>query len=255
MYFHNFPTINYNDKELCNILVKFNSINLYKDSYFLENYYLQDEDTPENISYRLYNTPEHSWVILFINEMYNREFDWPLNSAKMDEYIQNKYNYSCVFFSDEKINFSFSKVHRIQNYEVSSYDRDLNKFNLKTKITNLPSTVNLYDINNNIIKQIQPNRVVYESSQALNRFEIDGKIINARQNVSQGGISYLTGYINSITNPIVESATITNSAHEYKLNDNKKSIVLLKNQFIYSFLNSIKTELSLLSNLGISEDE
>lgn len=255
MYFNNFPSINYNNKELCNILVKFHSINLYKDSSFLENYYLQDEDTPENISYRMYKTSEYSWVVLFINEMFNREYDWPLSAAKMDEYVENKYNTSCVFFLDEKINFSFSDVKKLHNYEILSYDRDLNKFNLKTKITSLPSIVNLYDKNNDIIKQIQPDRVVYEGSQALNRFEINNEIINPRQLVSEGGVAYLTGYINSTTNPIIESAVVTNSQYEYKLNDSKKSIVLLKQQYIFSFLDSIKTEMSKLKNLGIGEDE
>jgi len=255
MYFNNFPTINYNDKELCNILIKFNSINLYKDSTFLENYYLQDEDTPENISYRMYKDSGYSWVVLFVNEMFNREFDWPLNATKMDEFVSSKYNYSSVFFSDEKINFSFSKVKKINNYKILSYDRDLNKFNLNTKINSLPSTVNLYDKDDILIKQIQPDRVVYEGSQGLNKFEINNKIINARQLVSQGGISYLHGYINSISNPIVESAVVTNSQYEYKLNDSKKQIVLLKQQYIFSFMDSLKTELSKLNNLGIGEDE
>lgn len=255
MYFKNFPELQYNNKALSNILIKSNAINLFKNSYFLENYYLKDEDTPENISYRLYGVPDYSWAILMINDLYNREYDWPLHSKKLDEYIEDKYNYSCVFFLDSKISFIFSDVVKINSFDVKSFDRDLNKFNLtsKTLQINKNNYVNLYNKNNEQIISIKPDRVVYEGSQALNRFELNNEIISPR-NIASNSISYINGYINGYVNPLIESAVITNSSNEHKLNDAKRNIVYLKKEYISAFTTAIQNELIKTKNMSITNE-
>ena len=245
MYFNQFPELQYNNQELKNILLKINTINFFKNSYFLENYYIKDADTPENISYRLYGDAQYSWVVLMINDLYNREFDWPFNSQKLDEYVEEKYNYSSVFFLDSKISFSYSSVAKINTFNVSGFNRDINEFKLNTRVTsaqiNKNQNVTLYDKDNNIISQIKPDRVVYDGMYSLNRFEIAGETISPRKSATQQ-FSYLTGYINEYTNNIVESAVITNTVHEHKLNDKKRSIVYLKAEYLSQLIKLIENE-------------
>jgi len=190
---------------------------------------------------------------LFLNEMYNREFDWPLSTIKMDNYIQQKYNYTSLFILDENINFSFSKVKKIGSHEVASYNRDLNRFDLKNKLpTSSSSTLsaNLYDENDSPLKDNSGNniyatfdRVVYEGLDALDHFEINDSLISPRQTAFQS-MSYLTGYINKNSNPIIETSVITNAQNENMLNEKKKTIVYLKKEYITKFTNLFYNELN-----------
>jgi hypothetical protein len=114
IFIKNFPTINYNLKELSNILIRFNFLNLNVLNDFCEYYYVNDEDSPESLSVTYYNDSFYSWVILFINDKFNRELDWPLASNKMDDYLSAKYDYSSVFVFENGIDYSFSKVKKIK---------------------------------------------------------------------------------------------------------------------------------------------
>lgn len=262
MYFKKFPELVYQDKALTNILVKVEAINIFKNLTFLENYYIKDEDTPESLSYNLYNTVDYSWTFLFINEMFNREYDWPLTRQKFDELMQTKYSNSCVFISDSSINFSFSKVKKINNFFVKSYDRDINKFVLNQKVfpsqLNQTSSLFLYDENGDKINlnPITNNnfRIVYEEAFSLHSFIEDKEIINSRKNVNQS-IDYLTGYINKNYNELVESKVRTIVNYENDLNDKKRNILYIRPSFIGVFNSLIDKELTRIKSESINDAE
>jgi len=54
-------------------------------------YNIQDGDTPEMLADKYYGDSELHWVILYMNDMIDPFYDWPLDYNKFIKYIQNKY--------------------------------------------------------------------------------------------------------------------------------------------------------------------
>lgn len=79
----------YYDKVLQNFMHNFN-VQSVNNVVFIT-YLIKDEDTPENICYRLYNDSSLSWLLLYLNNKIDPFFDWPLNTIELNAYINNKY--------------------------------------------------------------------------------------------------------------------------------------------------------------------
>lgn len=54
-------------------------------------YLVREQDTPENLADRYYGDSEYHWIILFMNDIINPLFDWPLKSDAFNKYIEDKY--------------------------------------------------------------------------------------------------------------------------------------------------------------------
>lgn len=57
---------------------------------FIE-YNLKDTDTPEIIADRLYGNPHLHWIVLMMNNMFNRWGDWPLPQDRLRAFVTEKY--------------------------------------------------------------------------------------------------------------------------------------------------------------------
>jgi Base plate wedge protein 53 len=99
-YFSNFPDIYYqftigNTQELKVIKDIVRNVrpiqDVLKNVTFFESYVIQDGDTAEIISERVYGTPYYHWVILLINEMYSHTEDWPIPNYLFDTFVTKKY--------------------------------------------------------------------------------------------------------------------------------------------------------------------
>ena len=58
-------------------------------SYY--DYNVQDGDTPEMLADKYYGDSELHWVILYMNDIVDPFYDWPLDYNKFIKYVQNKY--------------------------------------------------------------------------------------------------------------------------------------------------------------------
>ena len=98
-YFNYFPKTLYtsnNDvngvEAITNIIARFAF-----DSQLKENtsafypYQVQDSDTPEIIADKYYGNVEYHWVVLLFNNIIDPQFDWPLKSDTLIDYIDKKY--------------------------------------------------------------------------------------------------------------------------------------------------------------------
>jgi len=54
-------------------------------------YVIKDGETPEILAGNLYNNPEAYWIILYANDIYDPQYDWPLDYTSFQKYIINKY--------------------------------------------------------------------------------------------------------------------------------------------------------------------
>ena len=53
-------------------------------------YQIQDSDTPEIIADKYYGDSEKHWVVLLFNDIVDPQFDWPLKSETLIEYVDKK---------------------------------------------------------------------------------------------------------------------------------------------------------------------
>jgi len=58
----------------------------------LSTYSVVSGETPEQVSYKLYGTVNYYWVILLVNDIKDRFFDWPLSDQQFEDYVAGKYS-------------------------------------------------------------------------------------------------------------------------------------------------------------------
>lgn len=99
-YFSYFPSLVYTlDANNSSIQIL---TNIFARSTFLKNiaentsayfkYSIKDSDTPEIIADKIYGDPFRAWIVLLFNNIVNPNYDWPLKSEPLEDYIVNKYN-------------------------------------------------------------------------------------------------------------------------------------------------------------------
>ena len=74
-----------------NITLYVDIIDQIKDNYaFYESYYIQENERPDQLSMRLYDTPEYHWTFYMMNDTI-RERGWPLSNPDIIEKCQKDY--------------------------------------------------------------------------------------------------------------------------------------------------------------------
>jgi hypothetical protein len=101
MYFTNVQKLYYpfniNNKQELIVLkdithnVRFKEI--IKDKITSYEYYtIQDGDTPEIISEKIYGTPNYHWTIMLLNDRFDYLTDFPIPIKVFDKYVKEKYD-------------------------------------------------------------------------------------------------------------------------------------------------------------------
>ena len=97
-YFTYFPKMYYdavgnnNPKLVTNILrrVKVRD-GIKNDVSLFDKYQVKFGESPEIVSYRLYDTVDYYWTILLMNNIRDRFYEWPLSEQQFEEYVNAKY--------------------------------------------------------------------------------------------------------------------------------------------------------------------
>jgi len=97
-YFETFPKIYYdiagngNLKLITDILRRFKVRNAIRDdAVMFDKYEVTDGEKPEDVSMKFYGTPYHHWIVLSMNNIKDRFYDWPLSEIDFQTYIAEKY--------------------------------------------------------------------------------------------------------------------------------------------------------------------
>lgn len=56
----------------------------------LYDYIIADDERPDTVSMKLYNTVSYTWIILVVNNILSL-YDWPLTETEMASYLRSKY--------------------------------------------------------------------------------------------------------------------------------------------------------------------
>lgn len=55
-------------------------------------YNLADWESPESVAYLLYGNTKYHWIIMMINMVFDRFYDWPLSQRILIKYTEDKYD-------------------------------------------------------------------------------------------------------------------------------------------------------------------
>ena len=99
-YFNYFPKTLYSANNasrgldaVTNLISRFGFENSLKEnSAAFYKYDIQEGDTPEIIAAKYYENSERHWIVLMFNDIYDPQFDWPLQNRTFIEYVDNKYS-------------------------------------------------------------------------------------------------------------------------------------------------------------------
>ena len=98
-YFNYFPKTFYtsNNKStgvdaVTNIISRFGFEQQLKDnSTVFYDYNIQESDTPEIIAHKYYGNPEYHWIVLLFNDIIDPQYDWPLQYSQLISFVNSKY--------------------------------------------------------------------------------------------------------------------------------------------------------------------
>ena len=97
-YFKQFPKIIYDitgtgDYKLVTDLLRRVKVRdgIKNNISLFDKYNVKDNETPERVSSRFYGTEDFWWVVLLMNNIKDRYYDWPLGIVQFQNYMASKY--------------------------------------------------------------------------------------------------------------------------------------------------------------------
>lgn len=103
-FFTSFPTVDYDitgtgEKiTIRNFLRRFGfRLSIRENIAAFSEWIIRDEDTPEIMAHRLYDSTHYYWIITMFNLMADPLFDWPMNDRNLYEYCVKKYGIENVY--------------------------------------------------------------------------------------------------------------------------------------------------------------
>ena len=98
-YFQNFPTVMYdpigngdNAKLVTNILQRVRMrANMKKNVVMLDQYEIQEKESPEIVADRHHGSPYYHWVVMILIDISDVYHDWPKSTRQLQKYVQTKY--------------------------------------------------------------------------------------------------------------------------------------------------------------------
>ena len=97
-YFNQFGTIVYDpagdgSAKLCTDIMSRVRVraNMKKEIVMLDQYDVQENETPEIVSDKHHGTPYYHWVVMLINNMSDVNHDWVKSTRQMQKYLLDKY--------------------------------------------------------------------------------------------------------------------------------------------------------------------
>ena len=98
MYFSKFPLIPYQIstqdslKLVPDILrrVKIRE-SLRSGSTLFDRYDVKENENPEDVAFKYYGDPTYHWVVLMVNNITDRYYQWPMNQADFADFLTDKY--------------------------------------------------------------------------------------------------------------------------------------------------------------------
>jgi hypothetical protein len=237
-------------------------------------YEIQDGERPETLSHRIYDRTDLHWTILMFNEIHDPIFEWPLSSAELESKLQAKYKGYALYYPDSpRTPNTFQLQDATLLKGATTISQMLADGSVVTaNIVNWDPTYNCVVIDGEQASMFDPNSdsplSTYDGSAwvyvdgdtsnlllltkvvpyeyAVHHFEdSDGNVLDPRQGPPSdvdSESSILDRYVNPGSNETVKTTlAISNRTQEFKDNDKKRSIRVIKPDFMSSIVTQFRS--------------
>ena len=178
-----------------NIIARFGfEKKLKENSNAFYKYQIQDGDTPEIIADKYYGNVEYHWVVLLFNDIIDPQFDWPLDYRTMIKFIDEKYTANGTANTPAQTGLAWSQVNIHSYYKIQKRTTNYSGKFIETKI------------------------------------EVDA---NTYANISLSSSS-VTLSDNTVITINTTKETKTHYDYEIEENENRRTINLLKPEFVFA---------------------
>jgi len=208
-YFRHFPKTFYTPSDdspgldsVTNIISRFTiEPTLLENTNLFYPYDVQDTDTPEIIADKIYGSSERHWIVLAVNQIVDPQWDWPLNQDTFIKYVNDKYTANADTANNE-----------------TGIQWALDESNIHAYFKTVTRTITAG----------ASNRESRSRNQTIEKLEIDA---NTYASVGITTNSYTLNDGNIVTEEVTKS---TESYYTYEFNENeeKRSIKILKSDFV-----------------------
>lgn len=221
-YFRFFPKLDYDlddngqTKQVVD-LFRFSKIitGIEDNITFYRNYYIQDGERPDHVSYKLYQTVDYYWTFFVANpELKSIYEDWPRSQEELEHMLNDKY----------------------PNYvlNISSYDF-FDKFEIGETIQGLVSgataTILAKNVNLGWIKISTPTKTFQANEIVRGLISGDFETIDGQAPERNAAHHYEQGdYVVERSTP--NAAIVTFAEYERNANDDKRAIKVIRPEFI-----------------------
>lgn len=212
------------------------------------NYYeytMNEFETIETVSEKLYGSPYYYWIILFMNSLIDPLWDMPLNSREFQKYIINKYgslqdvqNFSDPFDASYTIAGDVCTVTSVDTHGLLNNRKVFLWFSLSNKyngiytinyISNYSFSITLFEDANgqNGVLKVHPPYIKYYMKHNVNEKEFMDTDIDTWSSITEDQKRFRKSMYDE----------------EVILNQNKRIVRVLKPHLLQDFLNAFKNEL------------
>lgn len=190
---------------------------ILNNAYAYYKYQLEDGDTPEIVAQKEYNNPQFHWVICYTNGLTDPVFDFPKPRDALERYIIHKYNYPSIANAYVDIKQYVQKVESTLN-EVNGPST--------TTTTNNVVTLEQFDYTSNTLVWKTANSPTWSNT-----------VFRANNSDSNTAI---------VATLNVKSTIIPVTVYEYEeqVNEEKREIKLLKQQYVEVMTNELSSVLN-----------
>ena len=138
---------------------------ILEDLNHFTKYKIIGDERPDNIAYKVYNTPDLDWLVMMSNNIINLEDEWPMNQ-------QSFYNYLIKKYTDE------AGIHSIHHYETTEIKDSSGRIIIK-KGLEVPSdyTVSYYD------SGLATQQVIANFAEGITNYTYEEELQNEKRNI------------------------------------------------------------------------
>lgn len=241
-------------------------------------YEIQDGERPETLAHRVYDRSDLFWVILLFNEIHDSTFEWPLSSAELESHLESKYRGYALFYPDSaRIPDAFQEQDTSILQGATTISQTLaNGTTITANILSWDPTYNrivvdgeqasMFDVNldspfstDNFARVFvdgDPSKLLAVTrfmpyQYAVHHFEdSEGIVLNPRSGPPSdinNPSSLLDRYVkydpdpNNTSSVEVANLTVENRAYEFKVNDSKRLIRMIKPDYMSTIVTQFRS--------------
>jgi hypothetical protein len=222
VYFQNFPILDYDmydDGHTMKLTDIFRTVriksSIKEDILLYHKYTIKDGQRPDQLSLKLYGSPDYFWTFFMVNEnLVNYYTDWPLSRQEFEDMIVQKYD-GYVLTTNQDISQGFVKGEIVRGLISGAYGT------LESKDAN----TNTFRVTN-IVGQFRENEII--------RGDIsnDVKTITGQTEYYNATKYYVDGDGAIVDKSAIVAIPVTYLEYEKDLNDLKAEIRVIRPAYI-----------------------